>query len=161
MRPTTLGACTTGQALREMAGRSISMQSMGARTALLGAVLLAGLGSAAGADATAGLSEQFLQCRDMARGAVEQGACLSGEAQRQDARLNQVYRRLHARLQGEHRGRLVTSQRAWFASRERDEALESALNVAGQAGSLQGDRDGPLRVASRADRLHIWLAPLD
>lgn len=110
MRPTTLGACTTGQALREMAGRSISMQSMGARTALLGAVLLAGLGSAAGADATeAGLSAPLPQCRDTARGAVEQGACLSGEAQRQDARLNQVYRQLHARLQGEHRGRLVTA----------------------------------------------------
>lgn len=138
------------------------MQPICMRAALLGAVLLAGVCSPALAAASeAGLGAQFLQCRDAATGAVEQSACLSDEAQRQDARLNRVYRQLHARLQGKHRGQLVNAQRAWLKSRERDGELESALGASGQIGNLQGELDDLLRVAARADQLQAWLARLD
>lgn len=138
------------------------MQTMGVRAALLGAVMLVGLCGAANADAGAErLSGQFSQCRQMARGAVEHSACLADEAQRQDDRLNQLYRQLQASLQGKPRSRLVAAQRVWLISRERDGALDSALGEAGQIGNLQGGLDDLLRVAARADQLQTWLDRLE
>ena len=135
------------------------MQTIGVHAALLGVVMLVGLCGTANAGAGAErLSGQFSQCRQMAKGAVEHSACLAEEAQRQDDRLNQLYRQLQASLQGKPRSRLVAAQRAWLTSRERDGALDSTLGEAGQIGNLQG---GLLRVAARADQLQAWLNRLD
>jgi len=131
-------------------------------TPLAALLAVAALGSpTADAAPARGLSPTFEQCRQNAQGAVAQAACLSAETQRQDQRLNQVYRQLQQRLSGTAKARLLTAQRAWLQSRARDNELEAALYDNSQPGNLQGGLDDVMRLSARADQLQKYLQMID
>jgi uncharacterized protein YecT (DUF1311 family) len=81
-------------------------------------------------DAPQGLSTIFAEC--MARAGsqnIARAECLTSERDRQDARLNKVYKQLIGHLQGERRERIVAAQPAWVQLQDKDGAFEASTTV--------------------------------
>ncbi len=67
----------------------------------------------------AGLSKQFNTCMDKSGGVTQSMVeCIGAETQRQDARLNKVYKALAANLSPERKKQLQEAQRAWIKFRD-------------------------------------------
>lgn len=67
----------------------------------------------------AGLSKQFNACMDKSGGVTQSMVeCIGAETQRQDARLNKVYKTLAANLSPERKKQLQEAQRAWIKFRD-------------------------------------------
>lgn len=83
----------------------------------LGLVLL-GLSHIASAE-DAHLTKQYSSCMDKAGGVtVNMLDCMGAETKRQDARLNQAYKDVMARLSPERKKQLQEAQRAWIKYRD-------------------------------------------
>ncbi len=125
---------------------------------MLGLAIVAALALTAGhARAASGLSTTFDACTGKARGAIEQAACLSSEAERQDRRLNEAYKHLQDRLDSAGKARLVAAQRSWLQWRESEGALETALYDSNPVDNLQQARNDAERLRARADQLEAYL----
>lgn len=111
--------------------------------------------------AASGLSTTFDACTGKARGAIEQAACLSSEAERQDRRLNQAYTQLQGRVDSAGKARLVAAQRSWLQWRERESALETMLYDGNPVDNLQQSRNDAERLRVRADQLEAYLRLLE
>lgn len=89
-----------------------------------------------------------------AEGYLAQADCLTDERERQDARLNRIYRQLIGRLTGERRDAMVAAQRAWVRLQRSDGAVaESILYDFGQIGNLQSVEHDARAIRQRADLL--------
>ncbi|HEY1137642.1 MAG TPA: lysozyme inhibitor LprI family protein [Xanthomonadaceae bacterium] len=105
-----------------------------------------------------GLSVTLAQCMAGAAGTLAQAECLTDERERQDARLNTIYKQLIGRLQGERRDRMVTAQRAWVQLQQSDgDVRESILDGIGQVGNLQSVENDARAICQRADLLQRHL----
>lgn len=105
-----------------------------------------------------GLSDTLAKCMAGAAATLAQAECLTDERERQDARLNTVYKQLIGRLQGEHRDRMVTAQRAWIQLQQSDgDVRESILDDIGQVGNLQSVENDARAIRQRADLLQRYL----
>lgn len=105
-----------------------------------------------------GLSVTLAQCMAGAAGTLAQAECLTDERERQDARLNTIYKQLIGRLQGERRDRMVTAQRAWVQLQQSDgDVRESILDDTGQVGNLQSVENDARAIRQRADLLQRYL----
>lgn len=105
-----------------------------------------------------GLSDTLAKCMAGAAGTLAQAECLTDERERQDARLNKVYKQLIGRLQGERRDRMVTAQRAWVQLQQSDgDVRESILYDIGQTGNLQSVENDARAIRQRADLLERYL----
>ncbi len=105
-----------------------------------------------------GLSDALTKCMSNATGTLAQAECLTDERERQDARLNKVYKQLIGRLQAEDRERMVAAQRAWVQLQQSDgDARESILYDIGQVGSLQSVENDARAIRQRADLLERHL----
>ena len=88
--------------------------------------LVVGVGAAAQAVAAGGgfrdtvLSRDYHRCLGDNPSNAEMGQCLELESERQEARLNQAYRMVMARLPAPRRQALLTSERAWVKARKRE-----------------------------------------
>lgn len=101
-----------------------------------------------------GLSDTLTKCMTNATGTLAQAECLTDERERQDARLNKVYKQLIGRLQGQRREQLVSAQRAWIQLQQSDgDARESILYDIGQIGNLQSVENDARAIRQRADLL--------
>lgn len=88
-----------------------------AKSFTLGLVLL-GLSHIASAE-DAHLTKQYSSCMDKAGGVtVNMLDCMGAETKRQDARLNQAYKDVMARLSPERKKQLQEAQRAWIKYRD-------------------------------------------
>jgi uncharacterized protein YecT (DUF1311 family) len=105
-----------------------------------------------------GLSDALSKCMTSATGTLAQAECLTDERERQDARLNKVYKQLIGRLQGQRREQLVSAQRAWIQLQQSDgDARESILYDIGQIGNLQSVENDARAIRQRADLLERHL----
>ena len=88
-----------------------------AKSFTLGLVLL-GLSHIASAE-DAHLTKQYSSCMDKAGGVTANMLdCMWAETKRQDARLNQAYKDVMARLSPERKKQLQEAQRAWIKYRD-------------------------------------------
>lgn len=109
-------------------------------------------------DVPRGLSEALSTCMARAEGYLAQADCLTDERERQDARLNRVYRQLIGRLTGERRDAMVAAQRAWVRLQRSDGAVaESILDELGQVGNLQSVEHDARAIRQRADLLERYV----
>lgn len=105
-----------------------------------------------------GLSDVLAKCMRGASGSLAQAECLTDERERQDARLNTVYKQLIARLQGERRDAMVAAQRAWIQLQQSEgDARETILGDIGQIGNLQSVENDARAIRQRADLLERHL----
>ena len=131
------------------------------RVLLLTGLAAGGAATAATPAAAKGPSATYAACQQQAHGAIEQAACISQEATRQDQRLNRLYTQLQTRVDGPRKATLVAAQRAWLTSRDLDGRLEAVLYDDSQPGNLQSGETDMLRVSARADQLQHYLDLLD
>lgn len=122
---------------------------------------VAQLGTGAAVPATGrtkGTMSAYLDCKAGAQGAIEMSDCITVERDRQDARLNAIYKELTNLLQGDRRTRLVEAQRAWLQLQSKDDAFESSVfDDLGQPGNLQASEREIDRIRSRANQLEQYL----
>lgn len=106
-----------------------------------------------------GLSSTFVSCmRRAGSQTIARADCLMDERDRQDARLNRVYRELVASLQDDRRTRLVEAQRIWVQLQQKDGAFKAAiLDDLGLMGNLDSLEIEVQAIAQRADRLESYL----
>ena len=65
------------------------------------------------------MTQEYLTCLEKSNGVtVEMNNCILAETRRQDARLNENYKRLISRLATERKKALVEAQRAWIKFRD-------------------------------------------
>ena len=65
------------------------------------------------------MTQEYLTCLEKSNGVtVEMNNCILAETRRQDARLNENYKRLISRLATERKNALVEAQRAWIRFRD-------------------------------------------
>ena len=65
------------------------------------------------------MTQEYLTCLENSNGVtVEMINCILAETRRQDARLNEIYKRLISRLATERKNALVEAQRAWIKFRD-------------------------------------------
>jgi uncharacterized protein YecT (DUF1311 family) len=65
------------------------------------------------------MSQAYLECIDKSNGVTsEMLDCISAEFTRQDARLNENYKRLMSKLSGKRKEGLLEAQRAWVKFRD-------------------------------------------
>lgn len=107
---------------------------------------------------TKGITQTFTACMERAdTDSIAQADCLTDERDRQDKRLNQVYKALLAELKGSQREQMVEAQRAWVQLQQKDGAFEASIfDNLGQLGNLQGVENQMLRLAERANRLENY-----
>lgn len=103
------------------------------------------------------LSSNFQRCNQNAQGIIEQAACLSTEADNQDARLKSVYNQLQTQLTTAQQTQLIASQRLWEEVKTADATFESALYDNSQPDNLQMKLNDIYRVKARADQLTQYL----
>ncbi len=73
----------------------------------------------AASDSGSEKSQAYLACMDKSNGVtVEMLDCMSAELTRQDARLNENYKRLMSKLSAKRKGGLLEAQRAWIKFRD-------------------------------------------
>ncbi len=129
---------------------------MGRREAVALAVALGIIIAAATPAAAAPAADRCLAAAGGVTTAVR--ACLTREAQQQDARLNAAYRKLAALLEPQVRPRLVDAQRAWLAFRTKDCAFEGARDAGGSDAALAVDQCSLARTRDRAAELERLVA---
>lgn len=107
----------------------------------------------------AGISQTFDECMAQADSdAIGQADCLTDERNRQDQRLNHIYKELISALQGPAREQLIESQRTWVQLQQRDLAFEATLlDPLGQMGNLQAVEQETFHICERANRLENYL----
>lgn len=105
------------------------------------------------------LSETFAACMANAGSqTIPSADCLMDERDRQDARLNKVYKELIGKLQGDRRDRMVEAQRAWVQMHEKDGVFEASIfDELGPVGNLDGLEFKALAISERADLLEKYL----
>lgn len=105
-----------------------------------------------------GLSAAFTSCmRRAGSQTIASADCLMDERDRQDARLNRVYRDLAASLHGVRRTRLVEAQRFWVQLQQTDGAFKAAiLDDLGPLGNLDSLEIEVQAIARRADQLERY-----
>lgn len=105
------------------------------------------------------LSKQYETCMDKSVGVTSKmHACISGETQRQDARLNKAYKALTATLNSTRKKALLDTQRTWIKYRDQN----CKFYVDPNGGSLAGINGGICMMettASRATELENFLRP--
>ena len=106
-----------------------------------------------------GISHTFDECMAQTDSdAIGQADCLTDERQRQDQRLNRIYKELIAVLQGPAREQLIASQRSWVQLQQRDLDFEATLlDPLGQMGNLQAVQLEAFHICERANRLESYL----
>jgi uncharacterized protein YecT (DUF1311 family) len=107
---------------------------------------------------TKGITQTFTTCMERAdTDTIAKADCLTDERDRQDARLNRVYKTLIGLLKGSQREQIVQAQRAWIQLQEKDGAFEASIfDNLGQVGNLQGVENQMLRISERANRLENY-----
>lgn len=105
-----------------------------------------------------GMSAAFASCmRRAGSQTIARADCLMDERDRQDARLNRIYRELVASLQGDRRTRLVEAQRIWVELQQKDGAFNAAiLDDLGPIGNLYSLEIEVQAIAQRADQLERY-----
>lgn len=94
-----------------------SLWRMNRRTALIVAATLYVSNSAAAIDRE--LTEEFSKCLNQANGVTsEMISCVLAETTRQDAQLNEQYKKLMSKLSDERSKALIEAQRAWIRFRD-------------------------------------------
>ncbi|CAG8870858.1 hypothetical protein PS627_04179 [Pseudomonas fluorescens] len=63
-------------------------------------------------------AEDYTQCMDKASSTLAMSSCIQSETQRQDDRLNKVYKQLMTKLDSDSQKRLREAQRSWIKYRE-------------------------------------------
>jgi uncharacterized protein YecT (DUF1311 family) len=87
------------------------------KVAVIGLALFFSTPLAAAADRE--MTQEYLSCLEKSNGVtVEMTNCILAETRRQDARLNENYKRLISRLATERKNALVEAQRAWIRFRD-------------------------------------------
>jgi uncharacterized protein YecT (DUF1311 family) len=86
-----------------------------------------------------------------------QGACLATEKKTQDTRLNTTYKALTAKLTGNAKANLLTSERAWLEFHNRNGDFEASLYGDEPVADLQVTQNEIFRIAERADALDKYL----
>jgi len=105
-----------------------------------------------------GITATFYACIDKAGSdATAQGACLATEKKTQDTRLNTTYKALIAKLTGNAKANLLTSERAWLEFHNRNGDFEAALYGDEPVADLQVTQNEIFRIAERADALDKYL----
>ena len=103
-------------------------------------------------------SATFYACVDKAGSdATAQGACLATEKKTQDTRLNTTYKALTAKLTGNAKANLLTSERAWLEFHNRNGDFEASLYGDEPVADLQVTQNEIFRIAERADALDKYL----
>lgn len=65
------------------------------------------------------MTQEYSTCMDRSKGVtVEMTSCILAETVRQDARLNEIYKKLLSKLSEEQRKALLDAQRAWIQFRD-------------------------------------------
>ena len=107
------------------------------------------------------MSQEYLTCINKSNGVTsEMLGCISAEYDRQDARLNENYKRLMSKLSPKRREGLLEAQRAWLKFRDAncsfyyDPEGGSAAHLAGTDCTLNA-------TAERATELEDLMPPLE
>lgn len=110
-------------------------------------------------DMLKGLSKTFAECMARAKSQdIARAACLTAERDRQDARLNKVFKELIENLQGDRRNRMVEAQRAWIQLQQKDGEFEASIfDELGSEGNLQAVEHEARAISARADLLERYL----
>jgi uncharacterized protein YecT (DUF1311 family) len=94
------------------------------------------------------MSQEYLECIDRSNGVTsEMLECIGAELTRQDARLNENYKRLMSKLSAKRKEGLLEAQRAWIKFRDAncsfyyDPEGGSAAHLAGNGCSLNSTAD--------------------
>jgi uncharacterized protein YecT (DUF1311 family) len=104
------------------------------------------------------ITASFYTCVDKAGSdTTAQGACLTAEKRTQDARLNTTYKALNAKLTGNAKANLLTSERAWLEFHNRNGDFEASLYGDEPVADLQVTQNEIFRIAERADALEKYL----
>jgi uncharacterized protein YecT (DUF1311 family) len=112
------------------------------------------------AETDEGLSKEYSNCIDKARGATaEMFECNGEELDRQDARLNDAYKKLMSKLSPDRKKVLLKAQRAWIKFREAncDYWFDPQ---GGTAARLNASGCSPTMTAARAKELEGMLEAL-
>ena len=119
------------------------------------------LNAAPAAAAEKDMSPEYLTCMDKSKGVTsEMLDCISAEYDRQDARLNENYKRLMSKLSTKRKEGLLEAQRAWVKFRDAncrfyyDPEGGSAAHLAGTDCTLNATAD-------RATELKDLTTPLE
>ena len=99
------------------------------------------------------MTQEYLTCMDKSNGnTAEMTDCISAETARQDARLNENYKRLMSKLSAKRKNTLQTAQRAWV--KFRDANCSFYFDPEGGTAALLDGRDCFLQAtANRAKEL--------
>jgi uncharacterized protein YecT (DUF1311 family) len=82
-------------------------------------VLALALNTPALAAADSDMTQEYLTCMDKSKGVTpEMMDCMSAETARQDARLNENYKRLMSKVSAKRKKTLLEAQRAWIKFRD-------------------------------------------
>ena len=82
-------------------------------------VLALALSTPALAAADSDMTQEYLTCMDKSKGVTpEMMDCMSAETARQDARLNENYKRLMSKVSAKRKKTLLDAQRAWIKFRD-------------------------------------------
>jgi uncharacterized protein YecT (DUF1311 family) len=110
-------------------------------------------------DAPKGITERFYECIDKAAyDTIAIAACLSAEADIQDARLNRTYNTLMGKLDSKAKEQLVASERAWLGFDGKSSSLESTLYGSEIVANLQVSQRDLFRKCERANTLDTYLS---
>jgi uncharacterized protein YecT (DUF1311 family) len=102
------------------AGRKLGARAATCRTKEGLLILLAlVLSTPALAAADSDMTQEYLTCMDKSKGVTsEMIDCMSAETARQDARLNENYKRLMSKVSAKRKKTLLEAQRAWIKFRD-------------------------------------------
>jgi uncharacterized protein YecT (DUF1311 family) len=106
--------------MKMTAGRTLGARAATCRTKKgLLIVLALVLSTPALAAADSDMTQEYLTCMDKSKGVTsEMMDCISAETARQDARLNENYKRLMSKVSAKRKKTLLEAQRAWIKFRE-------------------------------------------
>lgn len=96
-------------------------------------------------------------CKRNEQGVFEDAACAAEAFSKADQELNNVYRRLLGKLDGEAKDKLRISQRAWIVYRDSNAALVYAVEGDGSAGRAVLANLNERATQARIRELVSWL----
>jgi len=109
------------------------------------------------ASAPRGIRESFYTCIDRPQNLASTATCITEERTYQDARLNKAYKQLLQRLDADAKTSLISSERAWLASRGEDEKFEASLYEDDALGDIEQEQNDTFRICQRANTLERYL----
>jgi uncharacterized protein YecT (DUF1311 family) len=110
-------------------------------------------------EAPKGITTTFYSCIDKAGSdTIAIGACLSAEKATQDGRLNTTYKALLGKLKGKAKEQLVSAERAWLDSHNKNGDFEVSLYGDGSAADMQVTQNEIFRLCERANTLEKYLS---